>query len=271
MLDLDRRTESEVRLSREDVAAVIVDAVNGRGHWRRYPSCGGSRHELLKLGLVHRFHVIGFGPHALSDLASAGQARPQAHIHIRSLVGLDPRCLPHLRLGHDGSSVHASVNLVTRPVQETCVDEEDALRTGTEALAKVHAGTPLLIHQSHLDGVPLQAEHLLHPRKDPTRQLHLGRTVHLRFHDVDGPRPAVRQAARASQIVECGHHRDEAVQEAFWHLSHIRHDGIGEHVMPDVPNEAHCAAGQCLGHARWVTQRNVALHTPDQRLLILGK
>jgi len=73
------------------------------------------------------------------------------HLDVRVLVGLDPRRVLHLLLADHGTGFHPRVDLVAGAVEETGVDEHDAVPGRPQTLAEVERGAPLLVHDAHLE------------------------------------------------------------------------------------------------------------------------
>mmetsp|Transcript_126390 Transcript_126390/g.369292 ORF Transcript_126390/g.369292 Transcript_126390/m.369292 type:complete len:215 (+) Transcript_126390:1214-1858(+) len=214
-----------------------MEAMQRSSSWRGHPGRARTGHGLCDLGLEHGLHAVRLSPHALADLAFALEARDQADVNIGVLICLEPRLKLHVSLPDHWTRKHASMDFITRAVHEARVDEEDSVRSHPDTLAKVHACAPLLVQDTQLDGVPAEAEQLLHHTKEVVREPDLSGPVHLWLYNVNAARPAVADPTDPPDIVEGGSHCGQEVQEAFGHWSAVGgEDGVSEEVVANVPH-----------------------------------
>ena len=137
------------------------------------------------------------------------------------------------------------MDLVAGPVEETGIDEDEALAGGVDAGGEVQRGAALFVHHADLNGEGRQAEGGFDPGKDLDRKCDLFGTVHFRFNNVDAAAPRVGAGLGAAQIVE----RDGAGEDGVEHALRDRlaggvEHGIGKHVQADVAGEHEAATGQ---------------------------
>src|SRR5437667_12778915 len=81
------------------------------------------------------------------------QAAGEADVDIPVLIGLDPGLGLHVVLADHRAGFHRSMDLVAGTVEETGVDEHDALRGVLNAGLEVDRGAALLVHGPDLDVV----------------------------------------------------------------------------------------------------------------------
>ncbi len=111
----------------------------------------------------HLGHFVRLRPHALADLCLALKTSSQTNVYVVVFVRGNPGlCLDHLFFQHR-PSLHAGVNLVPGSIQETGVNEHDAVFSALDAGLEIHAGAALFVHDAHLQRVGLQPNGLLYP------------------------------------------------------------------------------------------------------------
>ena len=175
----------------------------------------------------------------------AGQAVDEADVDIPVLIGLDPGLRLHVVLADHRARFHRGVDLVAGAVQETRIDEDDALGRLLDAGLEVHRGAALLVHDPDLQRVVRQAQELLDPAEQLDRQRHLVRAVHLRLDDVDRAGAAVLELRMALEIVNREQAGHRGIQDAFRDLLAVSVEHrIGEHVMADIAHQQEAAAVQ---------------------------
>jgi hypothetical protein len=84
------------------------------------------------------------------------------------------------------------VDLVARAVEESRVDENDALTRRADAFFQIDRGSALLVHDADLDRVALKAERLLDAPEQFGGRRDFFRAVQLGLDDVDAAGAAVR-------------------------------------------------------------------------------
>ena len=94
------------------------------------------------------------------------------------------------------------MNLVAGAIEESGVDEDNALGCAADALCEVHGRTPLLIHDAHFEGVTWQAKGVLNCGKQIDRHADFVGSVHLGFHNVHGACTGVAAFASASKVMK---------------------------------------------------------------------
>ena len=113
----------QVVLYGHHVNLMIMGCVQGGSSGARHPSAGCARFGVTNLLSQHIAHQVWHGPHALADLSLALQSAGQSDINIAIFIGVDPRGHFHLTFGDHWASFHGRVDLITRAVQEPCIDE----------------------------------------------------------------------------------------------------------------------------------------------------
>mmetsp|Transcript_14789 Transcript_14789/g.36192 ORF Transcript_14789/g.36192 Transcript_14789/m.36192 type:complete len:759 (-) Transcript_14789:48-2324(-) len=245
VVDVGHGALGDLRLSLEHVDLVVVEGVERGRRGRGSPRRVGARHRVADLLLEHLLHVVGSSPHALADLATAGELGLDAAVHVVVLVPLDPGLLLDLGLGEEGTGLHARVDLVARAVEEACVDEDDALLALLDALAQVDCSAPLLVHDAHLEEVLGEAEGLLGAIEELHSEGDLLRAVHLGLDEVGAAGPAVDLLL---EVVRAREARDHGVEEVLRDGLALRSEHRVRHeVEADVAHEQHHAPGQHEG------------------------
>ena len=130
--------------------------------WRRHPGAGRARFWVADFRGHHFSHLVRLGPHALADLAVAIQGCFKAHIDIPILIGSDPRFRLDQLLGQESTEFHRRMDLITRAIQKTGIDKDDAVFHFPYTCLQIHRGAPLFIHHTDLDAVAWQTEAILH-------------------------------------------------------------------------------------------------------------
>ncbi len=173
------------------------------------------------------------------------EAAGEPHPHVRVLVGREPRLCLHLGLRHHRPGKHRGVDLVAGAVEEAGVDEDEAVASGVDAAGQVERRTPLLVHQAELDRRGRQAEQLLHGGEQLARDRDLVGPVLLGLHGIDRAGARVAQPRAAVGVVQPGEGRHERVQDPLRDRLPLGVEhGVGEHVVPDVPDEEQRPAGE---------------------------
>ena len=232
----------------EHVHLVVVHRVQGR-RCRRWHPCGGSACLWLPdLLLDHVGHQLGHRPHAFADLSLAREAGGKAGVDVGVFVRLDPRRALHRTLADHRAGLHRGVDFVASPVQETGVDEHNAVGRGFDAGLEVDGGAAFLVHDADLHGALRQPQHVFDATEQLAGEGHLGRAVHFGLDDVDGTGAAIGQwpiGFAGFEPVNRGQAGEQRIHDAFEHLVAIRvDDRIVGHQMADVADEQKAAAGQ---------------------------
>ena len=77
------------------------------------------------------------------------------------------------------------MDFVAGAVEETGVDEGDAMTRRADAFLEVHRSAALLVHDPELHRILRQAEHPLDSSEDLVGEGHFVGTMHLGLHDID--------------------------------------------------------------------------------------
>ena len=232
----------QLALYRLHVDLVIVQGVQHGGGRRRHPGGVGAGFRVADLLLEHGCHQIRHGPHALADLRLATQTAGQADQHVVALVGLDPGAGFHVALAQHRASLHGGVHLVAGAVEKAGVDEGHPRAGGLDAGLEVDAGTPLLVHDAHLQGARRHAQQLLDATEQLVGEGHFERPVHLRFDDIDAAGARVAATLEVMQGDQAGHHR---IEDALGNLMAFAIDDRRvAHQMADIAHEQQRAAVQ---------------------------
>jgi hypothetical protein len=137
------------------------------------------------------------------------------------------------------------MNFVTRAIEKSRVDENDALAHGANALGEVDRSATLFIHDADLDRVRLQVEHRLDTAKQRIGKRDFVRPMHLRLDDVDTSRTAVRLRVLAAAVHHGTGRRHDSIENAFENFVAIRvANRVGRHQVTDVAHEHEAAARQ---------------------------
>ena len=257
-------------LARLHVDLMIMQRVQGRGGRRRHPCGGGAGLRVRDLLRQHVRHLVGRCPHALADLGMTGQAAGEADVDIPVLVGLDPGLGLHVVLADHRAGFHRSMDLVAGTIEETGVDEHDALRGVLDAGLEVDRGAALLVHDPDFDGVIGQRQHLFDPAEQLAGQRDFVWTMHLRLHDIDRAGAAVAGFRIAPEIVDREQAGDGSIEHAFRNFSAggVEHR-VGEHVMADIAHQQQAAAVQPEFTSIWRLVDAVAVERALDRLAAL--
>ena len=105
------------------------------------------------LGVEHRAHLVGHGPHAFADLAVPGQPGLEADAHVPIFIRRDPTRGFDLGLRNHGARFHVRVQLVAGAIEEARVDEDDAFARDANAFFEVDRRAALLVHDADLERV----------------------------------------------------------------------------------------------------------------------
>mmetsp|Transcript_26983 Transcript_26983/g.68485 ORF Transcript_26983/g.68485 Transcript_26983/m.68485 type:complete len:472 (-) Transcript_26983:925-2340(-) len=269
ILDLGHGALSDLRLPCKHVAAVVVEGVEGRRRGRGGPRGVGPRHGVPDLLLEHLLHVVGGGPHALADLPLAGELDGDARVHVVVLVRLDPDLLLDLVLGKEGARLEARVDLVARAVEESGVDEGDAVLGLVHACSEVGGRAALLVHDPHLDRLVGEPEGLLGAAEELRGQGDLLGAVHLGLDKVHGAGAAVLEAWAVHQVVLGAKGSYKRVEKVLGDLLAVVRDGIGIDVEPNVAHQQDHTAGEGEGAPRGGGVDAVGVHAAHDGLAAL--
>ena len=210
----------------------------GRGH----PSGVGAGTGVADLRIDHLTHDVRRRPHALADLRHAGEATLDPHVHVPVLVGEHPWAALDLWFGDHGPGGHTRVDLISRAVEETRVDEDHAIRRGADTLLEVDRGPPLFVHDADLQSPLRHSQRLFDTPEQLHREGDLLGTVHFGLHYIDAARTAVTYGAVAFEVVEGAPGRHQGVQESLRDRLAIGcGDRVGVHVDPDVAHKEEAA------------------------------
>ena len=105
---------------------------------------------MIHLRLHHLPHRIGHRPHPLAYLPFANQPRLNTHIHIPIFISRQPRLRLNFILGKHSTGFHTRVYLITRAIQKSRIDENDALAGFPQRAFQIDSRAPLFIHNADL-------------------------------------------------------------------------------------------------------------------------
>src|SRR5690242_14237721 len=115
-----------------------------------------------------------------------------------------------------------------------------------DAGCKVGRSTPFLVHQADLQGIPLEAKHVLNGVTQPIGEPCLRRPMHLGLHDIDRPGAAIAETAPAVEVVQANQTGDNSIEYAFGRLHSVSKKQSGRrHQVTDVANEQEGATVDC--------------------------
>ena len=127
------------------------------------------------------------------------------------------------------------MNLIASAVEEPGIDEDNARFRGTNTFLQIDRCPAFLIHDSHLDGVGRQSQHLFNGAEDVTGKGHLIGPMHLRLHDIDRPGSRIAPRLQIGQRRGDGHER---IHDAFGNVAAIgQPDRRVGHQMANIANQ----------------------------------
>ena len=128
------------------------------------------------------------------------------------------------------------MDFVAGPVEEARIDEGNPVPRKPDALLEIDGGSPFLVHDADLDGVPRQAKNFLDPGKDPVGEANLLGAVQLRLDDID--RSEFRIPSPSRNVMHRDQDRADGIQQP---LEHRFAAGIGNRRKPheetDIPDQ----------------------------------
>ena len=107
------------------------------------------------------------------------------------------------------------MNLVTRAVEETCINKDHTFTGGANTLFQVYRGTALLIHNAHFQGVSGQSKGIFHRIEQAVGKCHLFRTMHFRLYDINTAGFTVADGAVAFQVMNGDQAGDHGIHNPF--------------------------------------------------------
>uniref|UniRef100_A0A1X7TJ97 Uncharacterized protein n=1 Tax=Amphimedon queenslandica TaxID=400682 RepID=A0A1X7TJ97_AMPQE len=240
----------DLSLPVDHVDEVIVRGVQGGGGRGGHPSGIRPRLGMGDFLFHHRRHGIRGGPHSFADLGFAEESLAKAGIDIPILVGADPLGRFHAGLGDDGSGFHRGMDLVPGAIEESGVDEANAIRPvfagGGDARPQVDGGTPLLVHDADLDGAVGQIQLFFDPFEEFDGGGDFLRPVEFGLDDIEMPFAAIGKAEVAAvQVATSGEGGDHGIEKALGDPPTLLVEhGIGIHMQADIAHQHQASAGQ---------------------------
>ena len=192
-----------------------------------------------------------------------------AGVDVVVLVGLLPGRGLHGGLALHRAGLHGGVDLVAGAVQESGVDERQAVGDRHDAGVEVDGGAALLVHDPDLEGETLQAEQVLDGGEEVIGEGDLLRAVLLRLDDVDRAGAGVAQrvvSLHGRQRAEGG---EDGVHDALVDLLAVDHDGGVGHEVADVAAQQQGAAVQADGGAVGAGELEVLVEAAGESLAAL--
>ena len=145
-------------------------------------------------------------------------------------------------LGIERARLHDGVDLVAGAVQETGVDEDDAVAGDADALLERDGRAALLVHDADFERLGRQIQGLLYAPEQLHGCRHFFGAVHLGLDDVDAAGAAV---TLCFQIVLGRQRRHHGVEKALGDLVAVgRGDRVRVHVDAGVTYQHDAATGQ---------------------------
>ncbi len=138
------------------------------------------------------------------------------------------------------------MNLVPRAVEETGVDEDDAVLHRVDAGGKVRAGAALLVHHPDLDRVARQAEQVFHRVEQVVGEGAFLGPVHLGLHDIDAAAARIAVLPQPGDILRADRRGDHRIEDPLGDFLAVpAHRRVG-HQMADIAHEHQAASGQAV-------------------------
>ena len=140
--------------------------------------------------------------------------------------------------------MHAGVNLVAGPVQETGIDEHNPFPGSVYAGFQVQGSAPLLVHDTDLEGVAPQPYQLFYPAEQLTAERHLFRSMHFGFDDINTSGSCIPVVARQAHV-ECGDGGcHDSIQDTLEYLvTFCIEYRIGTHQVSHIADQHQAAPG----------------------------
>ena len=152
----------EFCLPRRNIHLMIVHRVQCGRSWRRNPRSSRPRFRVIHLRLHHLPHRIRHRPHPLANLPFADQPRLNTHIHIPIFISRQPRLRLNFILGKHSTGFHTRVHLITRAIQKSRIDKNDALAGFPHSAFQIDSRAPFLIHNPDLQRISRKSKRILH-------------------------------------------------------------------------------------------------------------
>ena len=140
----------EFCLPRRNIHLMVVHRVQRGRSWRRNPRGCRPCFGVIHLRLHHLPHRIGHRPHPLANLSLADQPRLNTHIHIPILISRQPGLRLNFILGKHSTGFHTRVHLITRAIQKSRIDKNDAFTGFPHSAFQIDSRAPFLIHNPYL-------------------------------------------------------------------------------------------------------------------------
>ena len=152
----------EFCLPRRNLHLMVVHRVQRGRRWRRNPRGCRPGFGVIHLRLHHLPHCIGHRPHPLANLPFADQSRLNTHIHIPIFISRQPRLCLDFILGQHRTSFHTRVHLITRAIQKSRIDENDALSGFPHGAFQIDSRAPFFIHNPNLQRIACKSQRIFH-------------------------------------------------------------------------------------------------------------
>ncbi len=180
-----------------------MNCVQGSGGRRGHPRAVCAHVGMDNFLRHHVGHQVGFRPHAFADLRLAGKTRRNADIDVGVFVSADPGLALDGIFRQEWTGEHAGVDLIAGAVEETGVDEKDAVFYGANTFFQIHGGAAFFIHHTNFDRVALETKHIFDGIEQVVGKRHFFRAMHFGLDDVDTAFATVLDRAVAFDVVKC--------------------------------------------------------------------
>ena len=152
----------EFCLLRRNIHLMIMHRMQRSRSWRRNPRCCRSGFGMIHLRLYHLPHRIGHRPHSLANLPLADQTHLNPHIHIPIFISRQPRLRLNFILRKHSTRFHTRMYLITRTIQKTRIDKNNALSGLPHSALQIDSRAPLFVHNTDLQRIARKSQNIFH-------------------------------------------------------------------------------------------------------------